>query len=247
MICEEFIEHMGSKVLAANVTEIQKSKGTYFSVSVDSTAGVMHINQLTFILQYVKNAVPNERFFPFIPNHGHKADHLAYVTLFFKDNITSFFKDNIISLMNHICKSQDNAANMSGHYSGLQDRLKEQKKHALYAPCAGHSINFVGVQKVYCNLDVTIYFDFVQNLHSFFSSSTHSSDILVSHLGPQPEVVKHLSETRWSAHVHTVTTLIGGYKKIKNGLDALLNDINQQGLRKKMDELETNFFIAFLE
>jgi hypothetical protein len=39
-ICEEFIELMGSKVLAATVTEIQKAK--YFSISVDSTPDVTH-------------------------------------------------------------------------------------------------------------------------------------------------------------------------------------------------------------
>jgi hypothetical protein len=97
----------------------------------------------------------------FIPIHGHKADHLA-------DVVTSFLKDNNISLMNCRGQSYDNAANMSGHYSGLQAGLKEQHKYVLYVPCAGHSINFVGVQAVDCNLNVTIYFDFVQNLYNFF-------------------------------------------------------------------------------
>jgi hypothetical protein len=63
---------------------------------------------------------------------------------------------------------------MSGHYSVLQTRLKEQNKYALYVPCAEHSINLVGVKAVDCNLNVTIYFDFVQNLYNFFSSSNAS-------------------------------------------------------------------------
>jgi hypothetical protein len=62
---------------------------------------------------------------------------------------------------------------MSGHYSGLQARLKEQHKYALYVPCAGHSIDLVGVQAADCNLNVKIYFDFVQTLYNFFPSSTH--------------------------------------------------------------------------
>jgi hypothetical protein len=85
----------------------------------------------------------------FIPIHGHKADHLA-------DVVTSFLKDNNISLMNCRGQSYNNAANMSGHYSGLQVRLKEQNEYALYVPCAGHSINLVCVQAVDCNLNVTI-------------------------------------------------------------------------------------------
>jgi hypothetical protein len=86
-ICEEFIELMGSKVLAAIVADIQKAK--YVSIIVESTPDVKHIDQLTFILRYVKNAVPKERFFPFIPIHGHKADHLT-------DVVTSFLKYNNI-------------------------------------------------------------------------------------------------------------------------------------------------------
>jgi hypothetical protein len=74
---------------------------------------------------------------------------------------------------------------MSRYYSALQARLKEQNKYTLYVPCAGHSINLVGVQAVDCNLNVTIYFDFVQNLYNLFSSSTHCWEILVPHLGSQ--------------------------------------------------------------
>jgi hypothetical protein len=72
---------MGSKVLAAIVIEIQKAK--YFSILVNYTPDVTHTDQLTFILRYVKNAVPKERFLQFIPIHGHKADNLA-------DVVTSF-------------------------------------------------------------------------------------------------------------------------------------------------------------
>jgi hypothetical protein len=85
---------------------------------VDSTPDVTHIDQLTFTLRYVKKAVPKERSSQFIPIHGHKADHLA-------DVVTSFLNDNI-PLMNCTGQSYDNAANMSGHFSGLQARLKDQ-------------------------------------------------------------------------------------------------------------------------
>jgi hypothetical protein len=151
---------------------------------VDSTPDVTHIDQLTFILRTVKNVVPKERLLQFIPIHGHKADHLAGVVI-------SFLKDNNIPLIN--CRGQlyDNTANMSGHYSRLQVRLKEQHRYALYVPCAGHYINLVSAQALDCNLHVSIYFDFVQNLYNLFSSSTHRWKILVSHLGPHLKVVKH--------------------------------------------------------
>jgi hypothetical protein len=169
-------------VVAAIFTETQKAK--YFSISVDSTPDVTHIDQLTFIVRYVQNAVPKERFLQFIPIHGHKADRLA--------DVTSFLKDNNISLMNCRGQSYDNAANMPGHYSGLQARLKEQNEYTLYVTCAGHSINLVAVREVDCNKNITTYFDFVKNLYNFFSSSTHRWEVLVSRLGHQLKVVKHL-------------------------------------------------------
>jgi hypothetical protein len=151
---------------------------------VASTPDVTHVDQLTFILRYVKNAVTKEQFLQFIPSHGHKVDHLA-------DVVTSLLKDNNISLMNCRGQSYNNTANMSGHYSGLEARLKEQNKYALHVPRAGHSINLVRAEAVDCNLNVTIYFDFVQNLYNFFSS-THCWEILVSHLGPHIKVAKRL-------------------------------------------------------
>jgi hypothetical protein len=135
---------------------------------------------------------------------------------------------------------------MPGHFSGLQARLKEQSKYyALYVPCARHSINLVGVQAVDCNLNITIYFDFVQNLYNW--------EILVSHLGLHLKVVKHLSKTRWSALADAATALNDGHEEIKKSLDTFLNYTNQssetrliaQSLRKKMDELETTFFTVF--
>jgi hypothetical protein len=97
----------------------------------------------------------------------------------------------------------------------LQARLKEQNKYDFYVTCKGHSINLAGVQAVGCNLNVTIYFDFIQNLYNFFSSSTHRREILVSHLGLHLKVVKHLTKTRWSAHADSVTALNDGYEEIK--------------------------------
>ncbi|GBP56347.1 hypothetical protein EVAR_43286_1 [Eumeta japonica] len=42
-------------------------------------------------------------------------------------------------------QSYDNASNMSGKYSGLQTRIKEKCEFATFVPCAGHSLNLVGV------------------------------------------------------------------------------------------------------
>lgn len=240
-ICEEFVEIMGTKVLSVIISEIQKAK--YYAISVDSTPDVTHIDQLTFIVRYVIDAVPKERFLQFIPIHGHNAEHLTEV-------VTHFLETNNIDILNCRGQSYDNAANMSGRCSGLQAKIKELNKYAEYVPCAGHSLNLVGVHAVKCVSTVTIYFDVVQNLYTFFSSSTHRWEILRSHLGPHHKVVKQLSDTRWSAQADAINALCEGYNEIRLSLQSIRNDVTNQsletrlmaqGLEKKLDKLETVF------
>ena len=58
---------MGEKVLLAIVKEVLSAK--YYSISVDSTPDVSHVDQLTFTVRYVKDSDPVERFLQFIPVH----------------------------------------------------------------------------------------------------------------------------------------------------------------------------------
>ena len=45
---QEFIEIMGSTVLSVIITELKEAK--YFSLSVDSTPDLCHVDQLTVIV-----------------------------------------------------------------------------------------------------------------------------------------------------------------------------------------------------
>uniref|UniRef100_A0A3B3WVG3 HAT C-terminal dimerisation domain-containing protein n=1 Tax=Poecilia mexicana TaxID=48701 RepID=A0A3B3WVG3_9TELE len=47
--CEEFIQLMGDRVLSEIVSEVKMAK--YFSISVDSTPDMAHVDQLTFVLR----------------------------------------------------------------------------------------------------------------------------------------------------------------------------------------------------
>ncbi len=59
--CEELIQLMGQKVHTLIVEEV-KSSG-YFSLSVDSTPDLSHIDQLSVVLWYLKDEQHIERFF----------------------------------------------------------------------------------------------------------------------------------------------------------------------------------------
>ncbi|GBP54047.1 hypothetical protein EVAR_85350_1 [Eumeta japonica] len=132
------------------------------------------------------------------------------------------YKDEIHDIPIKDCRGQsyDNASNMSGKYSGLQTRIKEKCEFATFVPCAGHSLNLVGVHAAGWNM-------------------------LTEHLGSK-KVVKSLSQTRWSARADAVSALHGGYKRIIEALITIANDTEQAretrnealSLSRKMRNLE---------
>lgn len=239
-ICEEFICLMGNKVLVEIISELKKAK--YYSISVDSTPDLSHVDQLTFTVRYVKDAAPIERFLQFVPIHGHGAEHLEKVVL-------NFLQENNISISDCRGQSYDNASNMAGQYSGLQKRINDKSELALFIPCAGHSLNLVGNSAAGCCLQAIIFFDFVQCLYNFFSASTHRWQVLLSFVGKGKKIVKQLSGTRWSARADAVTCLHESYDEIKKALESLIMDRSQtketqndaQNLTKKMNSFEIVF------
>ena len=73
--CNEFIEIKAKEVFDSIISAIKTEQ--YFSISVDSTPDISHVDQLSFIIRYVSHdGHPIERFIGFIKNTGHKAEEL---------------------------------------------------------------------------------------------------------------------------------------------------------------------------
>lgn len=237
-ICEEFLAIMGKQVLSIILSEINKAK--YYSISIDSTPDVSHTDQLTFIIRYVKDSEPVERFIQFIPITEHKSEYLANVVL-------KFLQDNNIPIENCRGQSYDNAANMAGQYSGLQSRVKEMCDLAFFSPCAAHSLNLVGVSAASCVPEANRFFLLLARVYTFFSSSTYKWNCLRQKLGDK-KVVKNLSDTRWSARTDSTEAFVESYEEIKVALTTLHEDptqsadskIEAQSLLKKVRKLETS-------
>ncbi|XP_065642178.1 zinc finger MYM-type protein 1-like [Hydra vulgaris] len=134
-IYEQFISIMADNVIQQMVKEIKEAK--YFSISIDSTPDISHVDQLSFIFRYVqKNGCPVERFLGFLPNSGHKSEELA-------DAVFLVLESHRLDINNCRGQSYDNASNMSGRYTGLQARIKKVNPLATFVPCSAHSLNLV--------------------------------------------------------------------------------------------------------
>ena len=239
-IVEELIHLMANKVHVAIVDELKHAK--YFSVSVDSTPDLTHVDQLTVIVRYLLRGEPVKRFMTFLQLGSHKAEALA-------QELLDYLKAETIDFSDCRGQSYDNASNMSGKYTGMQARLRDVNPVALYIPCTAHSLNLVGVSAVDCCVSAVSFFGFVQGLYTFFSASTHRWSVLNESLGSKGLTVKSLSETRWSARADAVKALYVGYNCIKTALLDITSDNAQNGttrhdadcLASSMDNLENAF------
>jgi hypothetical protein len=97
-------------------------------------------------------------------------------------------------------QSYDNAANMSGVYTGLQARIKAVNPLAHFVPCTAHSLNLVGVAAAGSCLEAVSYFGFLQSLYNFLSASTYRWNRPKLALPKGGTVVKTLSRIRDGAH-----------------------------------------------
>jgi hypothetical protein len=145
-IIEEFIELMATKVLLVIVKELKEAK--YFSISVDSTPDISHIDQLTFVVRYLTSyGTPIERFLCFIPITDHHGEQLSATVLNCIENLPEK-----IDIAN--CRGQcyDNAPNMAGRLNGLQSHIQRINPLAKFSPCSGHSLNLIGEAAVKVSL-----------------------------------------------------------------------------------------------
>ncbi|KAL4152988.1 hypothetical protein QTP88_000821 [Uroleucon formosanum] len=211
---------MAKKVISTIVTEIRQAK--YFSISIDSTPDISHVDQLSFIVRYVsKEGCPIERFIRFIPNCSHKAKDMATIVL-------QTLKNYDLDIANCRRQSYDNASNMSGAYSGLQARIKEVNSLAVFVPCSAHSLNLVGSCAAESCEAAISFFSNLQTLYNFFSISTHRWGVLVSKLKPNSTVLKSLSQTRWSAQGDACKSLCISWTEIMEALKIIANDMSEK-------------------
>lgn len=244
-ICNEIIDLMAEKVRNSIFEDLRKAG--YFSLSVDSTPDYSHIDQLTVIVRYVSphDGYPVERFLTFISIENNSGENLA--------NLIFNYIINECKIDFNKCRRQsyDNAANMSGRYKGMQQKILEKYKYAVYIPCAGHSLNLVGRAAVNCCIDAVNFFAILQQIYIFFSASTKRWSILKSSLGSNSEIPKCLSDTRWEANVEATRAVLKNYDLIIDALKTFQDNEYENGetkreasiIHEKIKELEFMFML----
>ena len=246
-ICEELVQQMGQHVMNEIVSRIKVSR--YYAISLDSTTDESHVDQLTLVFRYMEKAEPVERFLKFMPNQGHKAQDML-------DGLLNFLTSHMIDIRQCRGQSYDNASAMSGKYNGLQAKVTELNPLAAWIPCAGHSLNLVGLAAAESCTAAAAFFTFLEDLYVFFTASTHRFENLtecLSRCEGRTCVPKRINTTRWSSRADATKALMLGYKEIDSALLIISNNIEEQaevrckanGIHMRMSLLETGIYAFF--
>lgn len=167
--CEELIEIKAQEVHMLIMDEVKSSD--YFSLSVDSTPDLSHIDQFSVVLRYLIEGEPIERFLTLLELQSHTGDDMTKQVLQYLPEVCNH---NFSKCMVQSC---DNAASMSGCYKGMQQKSLEENKFAIYVSCASaaHSLNLVGRSAVGSCPEAVNFFFILQliYIYTFFSDSTN--------------------------------------------------------------------------
>ncbi|KAJ8018350.1 Zinc finger MYM-type protein 1 [Holothuria leucospilota] len=151
-------------------------------------------------------------------------------------------------------QSYDGAANMRGHVSGLQARVKEVNKSAAYVPCCAHNLNLVLADACGNCAEAVTFFGTIQKVYTFFTSSQPRLNRLEQaqeNLGMEKTKLQRLCETRWYCRHDSVKAIKVLYPALLQAIEDIAeNDTfaetkaETRGLLEFMSTFEFVFMIG---
>ncbi|XP_076348019.1 zinc finger MYM-type protein 1-like, partial [Tachypleus tridentatus] len=170
-------------------------KAEHFALMVDETKDVSKQEQLSIMVRYHHQQSLHEEFLDFTGAEGLDADSLL------KKIMETLAKCGIV---HNACIGQcyDGAAVMSGHNSGVLERFRKEVSQAVYVHCYAHRLNLVLVDCMHNVQAVAEFFETIQKLYKFFSTSVVHDEFLKVQKELEPVnqhiELKRLSDTRWT-------------------------------------------------
>lgn len=248
-IQNELIEVLGNQVRANLVGSINSAP--CFSIILDTTQDLSKVDQLSIVLRYmeikkVDNLISSftikESFLGFFKVSNQTAEGLT-------TQVLKFLENQKIDI--HKCRGQgyDGANTMSGAYSGVQKRIKNIEKNAIFVHCAAHNLNLVINDTVKAIPEINNFFADIQNIYVFFGLSIERWDILSNITGESTITLKKLNPTRWSGRLQSCLAVKIKYTEIIKALSKIMlqstRDIRDKSL-SILNKIKTFDFIITL-
>ena len=224
---------------------VQNSEN-YFAIIADEARDTSHQQQLSLVLRYVGresgSCEVKESFLGFVPCATVDARGLS-------ESILMLLRDNGIALDWCVAQCYDGASVMSGHISGVQTRIREVSKHAMYLHCFAHRLNLVIVDVVHNTARAKDLFDVLQLLHNFLSQPLMHNKFVEAQKCRKPEQrireIPSLSDTRWVCRLDACESIAVCLPAIIDTLEALMDEAGERGAAARAinAQLDTSFVV----
>ena len=163
-IQNELLGVMASMVRESICNKIRKAE--VYSVLADKTKDRSKKEQLSIVLRYVdiESAIQYEHFISFVEAISLNAESLS-------SYIITTLQDNRLDIAGIVSQGYDGASVMSGHCSGVQQRIKKVASQAVYVHCYAHCLNLVLVDATKRVPEAADFFAIMESLYVFLSSA----------------------------------------------------------------------------
>ena len=232
-IQNELITVLADAVVNAILRDIKNAM--YFSVILDCTPDISHIEQMSLTIRYVsdgvnveKSVAVHEHFIEFIPVESTTGEDLC-------DVLVNELQRLGLNVQNIRGQGYDNGANMKGVSSGVQKRILDINSRAFFTPCACHNYNLVVADMAKTCPDALTFFGIVQRVYTIFSASTKRWSLLkkyVSNLSLKP-----LCATRWESRIDSVKALRYQLPDVCDALDELADETDDAMIKSEAETL----------
>ncbi|KAI6661424.1 52 kDa repressor of the inhibitor of the protein kinase-like Protein [Oopsacas minuta] len=143
----------------------------------------------------------------------------------------------------------DNAVTMAGVHSGVQRRILDANKLAIYIPSNNHSLNLGGVHSAQASVNAITYFSTLDRLFAFFSASTHRCEVFKQHVPGR--TVKKTCEIGLSSRYDSGDAIISSFESIIDALEQLRDSSHGTAITRSeanivLSSILTYTFLAYL-
>jgi len=203
-IQNELIEILATNLQQLICEEIRSAQ--CFSIIIDSTQDITKIDQVSFIFRYTivdykeSKLEIKESFLGFYPLDKHDAE--GHVNL-----IKAVLSTHNLDISKCRGQGYDGASVMSGCFSGVQKRISDIIPNASFVHCAAHNLNLVLSDMAKSTPKMLNFFNIVQDLFLFFSSSAPRWATLALGDDVAKVVLKKVCTTRWESRHNAVFAL----------------------------------------
>lgn len=211
LIQNEMIQTLAKMVLKDIQTKYEEADSPGLCIKSDGTRDRCNIENLSVIIRFVRNSIPEEHLIGLIELNQLDAEYVC-------DQILSNLSDLGYNGDNLVSQCYDGASVMSGVRGGVQALLQNKVgKDIPYVHCYNHQLHLAVVHAMHAEPVAKKFFDWSSSLNTF----CHRHYVANRYSTP---TLKRLLEIRWTSHYDVTKSIVHNEDVIRRLLSEIAED-----------------------